>query len=996
MGFILILSAFLQFYEVIPLKKMIRVGLDIGSTTLKAVVLGEDGELLYEKYERHFSMITEKAAVMLREIAAAVPEQEVLFAISGSAGMGLADRLGLAFQQEVYATRRAVESVLGNVDTVIELGGEDAKILFLTNGGRRDLEVRMNGSCAGGTGAFIDQMATLLNITPNEMNDLAAHYDKLYSIASRCGVFAKSDIQPLLNQGARKEDISASIFAAVVNQTIAGLAQGRKISGKVVYLGGPLTFLPELRRSFDRTLGLEGICPEHSLYFVARGAAELANVRVRLPELIKTLEEAEPGRGYKSCRPLFADPSEYAAFCARHDAARVETVEDDGYAGRAYLGVDAGSTTVKAVLIREDEQILYTEYLPNGGNPVPLVKTFLETIYSRFPNLTIAGAASTGYGEEMIKNAFCFDTSLVETMAHFAAAKKFQPQVDFIIDIGGQDIKCFKIRSGAIDNIFLNEACSSGCGSFLQTFAGALGYSIADFAKRGIYADNPVDLGSRCTVFMNSSVKQAQKDGATIENISAGLSISVVKNALYKVIRAANADSLGQHIVVQGGTFLNDAVLRAFEQEIGRDVTRPNIAGLMGAYGAALYAKRRAGEKSTVLDQEALRNFHHEVRNTTCRGCANHCSLTINTFDGGRRFIGGNRCEKPTAKTGKAVRMSLYDYKRQLLSAYKPQPGSRGKLGIPLGLNMFELLPFFHTFFTKLGFEVMASPASSRATYLLGQSTISSDTVCYPAKLMHGHVQTLIDSGVETIFYPCLTYNMDEGKGTNHFNCPVVAYYPEVIRVNMPDVKKIHLISDYICIHDPKQFVRTMLKILQREDPGITRREVKAASDAAYAKYHAFLEKIHQKGDEYLRLAREKRLPVVILAGRPYHLDPEVNHGIDQLIGELGAVVISEDAVAWHEEKFPVHVLNQWTYHTRLYAAAKFVAESGDPNLNLVQLVSFGCGVDAITTDEVRSILEAHDKIYTQIKIDEITNLGAVRIRLRSLFSALQDQGGTQ
>ncbi len=973
-----------------------RAGLDIGSTTLKAVVLDPTGRIVYEKYQRHFSQIAEKAAAMLRDIAETLGLDSLLFAVSGSAGMGLADRLGLSFQQEVYATRRAVESVLGDADTVIELGGEDAKILFLTNRGRKDLEVRMNGSCAGGTGAFIDQMATLLNISPDEMNALAAKSDKLYAIASRCGVFAKSDIQPLLNQGAKKENISASIFAAVVNQTIAGLAQGRKIAGKVVYLGGPLTFLPELRRSFDKTLGLTGICPDHSLYFVARGAAELADNAVRLQDLSEALERVEPGRGYKACRPLFTGPEEYEAFRARHAQARVETVDDPGCAGRAYLGVDAGSTTVKAVLIREDEQLLYTEYRPNGGNPVPLVKGFLETIYQKFPNLTIAGAASTGYGEDMIRHAFCFDTSLVETMAHFAAARKFQPEVDFIIDIGGQDIKCFQVRNGAIDNIFLNEACSSGCGSFLQTFAGALGDSIEDFARRGIYADRPVDLGSRCTVFMNSSVKQAQKDGATLENISAGLSVSVVKNALYKVIRAASADQLGQHIVVQGGTFHNDAVLRAFEQEIGRDVTRPNIAGLMGAYGAALYAKRHAGEKSTVLDAQALRSFRHETRNTTCQGCANHCSLTVNTFDGGRRFLGGNRCEKPAVKTGRAVKLSLYDYKRELLASYRPQPGPRGRMGIPMGLNLFELYPFFYTFFTELGFEVVHSPDSSRELYLLGQSSIPSDTACYPAKLIHGHIQTLIDSGVETVFYPCLTYNLDEGKGTNHFNCPVVAYYPEVIRVNLPDIQRVRYLGDYLCIHDRRQFVRRMAETLRPHWPELTARELKAAARAAYAEYGAFMERIRQKGSEYLSLARERRLPVVVLAGRPYHLDAEVNHGIDRLIGELGAVVVSEDAVAWQEEKFPVNVLNQWTYHTRLYAAARFVAESGDPSLNLVQLVSFGCGVDAITTDEVRAILEPKGKIYTQIKIDEITNLGAVRIRLRSLFAALRDQGGAQ
>ncbi len=978
------------------LKDQIRVGLDVGSTTLKAVVLGEQGELLFQSYERHFSMIAEKAMELLSRIRDTIGDREVLFAVSGSAGMGLADRLGLSFQQEVYATRRAVESTLEDVDTVIELGGEDAKILFLRNHGRRDLEVRMNGSCAGGTGAFIDQMATLLGITPGEMNDLAAGYDKIYSIASRCGVFAKSDIQPLLNQGAKKENISASIFAAVVNQTIAGLALGRKIEGRVVYLGGPLSFLPELRKSFDRALGLTGICPPHSLYYVALGAAQLASSRLRLSSLIETLQSAEPDRSYKTCRPLFESEEDYQKFTARHERARVRLASDPGsYEGPAYLGVDAGSTTVKAVLLGEDGSLLYTDYRPNGGNPVPLVREFLQTIYERFPHVTIAGAASTGYGEEMIKNAFCFDTSLVETMAHYAAAKEFQPDVDFIIDIGGQDIKCFKIRGGTIDDIFLNEACSSGCGSFLQTFAGALGYPIEEFSRLGLFADHPVDLGSRCTVFMNSSVKQAQKDGATIENISAGLSVSVVKNALYKVIRAASADSLGQHIVVQGGTFLNDAVLRAFEQEIGREVIRPNIAGLMGAYGAALHARRTSRGKSQILDAEALKNFRHEVQNVTCQGCQNHCSLTVNTFSSGRRFIGGNRCEKPTARRSSGERLSLYRYKRELLAAYRPVPGPRGKLGIPMGLNLFELYPFFHTFFTALGFEVLRSPDSSRELYLLGQDTISSDTACYPAKLMHGHIQSLIDEGVDTIFYPCMTYNIDEGKGTNHFNCPVVAYYPEVIRANMPDVKKIRFLGDYLGLHSPRQFEKRIYEILHPCWEDITRHEVKKAARLAYQELSDHLERIHRKGAEYLKIAREQNLPVIVLAGRPYHIDPEINHGIPELLEELGAVVLSEDSVAWQEEKFPVHVLNQWTYHARLYAAAKFVAESHDPRLNLVQLVSFGCGVDAITTDEVRSILEEGGKIYTQIKIDEITNLGAVRIRLRSLFAALGEGGET-
>lgn len=974
--------------------KNLRVGLDIGSTTLKAVVLDENGGILYHKYERHLSMIAEKSAQMLGDILTAIGDREVLFAVSGSAGMGLCDRLGLEFQQEVYATRKAVETVLPEADTVIELGGEDAKILFLTNAGRRDLEVRMNGSCAGGTGAFIDQMATLLGVTPPELDDLARHAEKIYSIASRCGVFAKTDIQPLLNQGAKKADVAASIFAAVVGQTIAGLAQGRPITGQVVYLGGPLTFFPELRRSFDRTLALTGVCPDNSLYFVARGAAELATQTVSLPAVLQALAGAGGEGGYRACNPLFVDAAQYEAFRQRHAKDRVDTVDDAAYAGPAYLGVDAGSTTVKAVLMREDEQILYTEYLPNGGNPVPLVRGFLQTIYEKFPHMTLAGAASTGYGEEMIQNAFCFDTSLVETMAHYAAARKFEPQVDFIIDIGGQDIKCFKIRNGAIDNIFLNEACSSGCGSFLQTFAGALGYPIEKFARLGLLADRPVDLGSRCTVFMNSSVKQAQKDGASIENISAGLSISVVKNALYKVIRAANADSLGSHIVVQGGTFLNDAVLRAFEQEIGRDVTRPNIAGLMGAYGAALHAKRRSKGSSTVLSEDGLAAFRHEVRNTTCKGCPNQCSLTINTFDGGRRFLSGNRCEKPTARSGSAVRYNLFEERRAMLASYRPKPGPRGKLGIPMGLNLYELYPFWHTFFTELGFEVIASETSSRATYLLGQSTIPSDTACYPAKLMHGHVQSLVLNGIDTIFYPCMTYNVNESKGDNHYNCPVVAYYPEVIRANMPDVKHIRFIAEHLGIHDRRRFVRRIGQVLSPYFPDLRAVQLRRAADAAYQEYNLFLSRIRRKGAEFLAAAQRENLPVVLLVGRPYHLDPEVGHGIDQLVCGLGAAVVSEDAVCHLVDKFPVDVLNQWTYHARLYAAAKYVADSQNPNLNLVQMVSFGCGVDAITTDEVRSILETGDKIYTQIKIDEITNLGAVKIRLRSLFSALQDKGG--
>lgn len=849
----------------------------------------------------------------------------------------------------------------------------------------------MNGSCAGGTGAFIDQMATLLNITPTELNEIAKQYDKIYTIASRCGVFAKSDIQPLLNQGAMKKDIAASILTAVVNQTVAGLAQGRKIEGQVVYLGGPLTFFSELRRSFDRTLGVEGICPEDSLYFVALGAAMSPDQsQVNLEELTRRVRSYTAQGGYQSCPPLFGSQEEYEAFRARHERDAVPQMDTHTPGEPIYLGIDAGSTTVKAVAMHEDETILCSRYISGNGDPVGLVREFLSDLYQTYPGIRIVGAASTGYGEELMKNAFGLDGGLVETVAHFKAAQKFRPNVDFIIDIGGQDIKCFQIRGGVIDNIFLNEACSSGCGSFLQTFAATLGYSIADFAQLGLMADRPVDLGSRCTVFMNSSVKQAQKDGASVENISAGLSISVVKNALYKVIRAANADDLGEHIVVQGGTFLNDAVLRAFEQEVGRDVVRPNIAGLMGAYGAALYAKERSQGKSGILTAEGLQHFTHKVKAVPCNGCANHCRLTVNTFDGGRRFIGGNRCERPLLHGSERKRYNLFEYKRELLSSYRPQKGPRGRIGIPMGLNLFELLPFWHTFFTKLGFEVVVSPPSSRSLYLKGQSTIPSDTVCYPAKLLHGHVQSLLDEGIDTIFYPCMSYNLDEGLGDNHYNCPVVAYYPEVIGANMPELRKATFIQDYVGLHRPHDFVKKMRGILAKYFDAIPQKEIQAAADAAYEEYRAFLARVRQKGAEYLDLARAKKMPAMILSGRPYHLDPEINHGIDTLICDLGAVVVTEDSVSHLVDYFPTGVLNQWTYHSRLYAAAKYICDQPEQNLNLVQLVSFGCGVDAITTDEVRAILEEGGRIYTQIKIDEITNLGAVKIRLRSLFAALE------
>ena len=961
-----------------------RLGLDIGSTTIKCVVLDDNNKLIYSTYERHFSQITQKIAEILGTVRQKVSGVEnALVALSGSAGMGVAQSCGIEFVQEVYATRVAANTFIPGTDVIIELGGEDAKILFLTNG----MEVRMNGTCAGGTGAFIDQMATLLNVPLESLDELASQHEKTYTIASRCGVFAKTDIQPLLNQGARKSDIAESIFCAVVNQTVAGLAQGREIKGKVVYLGGPLTFMSQLRKRFDKVLDTKGICPENSLYYVACGAALCATQQIDFDKTTEKVKTYHASGSFAFNQPLFTDEKSYNDFKLRHSRATVEQKSLEGYKGKAYIGMDAGSTTVKAVVLGENGELLYSKYMPSKGNPVELIKGCLEEIYSICPDIDIAGSAVTGYGEDIIKNAFSVDIGVVETIAHFTAAKFFMPDVEFIIDIGGQDIKCFKIRNGAIDNIFLNEACSSGCGSFLQTFANALGYSIADFANLGLFAKQPVDLGSRCTVFMNSSVKQAQKDGATIEDISAGLSLSVVKNALYKVIRASSPEELGRRIVVQGGTFLNDAVLRAFELEMGVEVIRPNIAGLMGAYGAALYSMSKSNGKSTIITKQELDSFEHKISVVNCGLCPNNCRLTVNSFSGGKKFIAGNRCERPVTKKAPDDSLNMYSYKLKLLEEYKPLKGKRGKIGLPLGLNMYELLPFWHTFFTSLGFEVVHSPYSSRKLYTLGQQTIPSDTVCFPAKLMHGHIQSLINDGVKTIFYPCLSYNIDEGLGDNHYNCPVVAYYPEVIKNNMGDIEKVTFIKDYLGIHRKKDFPKKAHEALSKYFDDITLGEVKNAAAKAYDEYDRYFERVRKQGDEIIRQAEEKGMQIIVLSGRPYHIDPEINHGIDKLISGFNVAIVSEDVVSCRVEKFRTTVLNQWTYHSRLYAAAKYISDKD--NMNLVQLVSFGCGVDAITTDEVREILEKSGKIYTQIKIDEITNLGAVKIRLRSLLSAI-------
>ena len=968
-----------------------RVGLDIGSTTIKCVVLDEQDKVIYSTYERHYSHILEKGQELLQRVAKDyVPGGRAMLAISGSAGMGLADSCGVPFVQEVFATRVAANRLAPGTDCIIELGGEDAKILFLTNG----TEVRMNGSCAGGTGAFIDQMATLLKMSADEMGKAAQASTRTYTIASRCGVFAKSDIQPLINQGALAGDIAASIYQAVVNQTIAGLAQGRPIKGNVLYLGGPLTFSSVLRQSFDKTLGLTGTCPENSLLYVALGAAFYADRESDLAEVVKRLANYSATATYVSLPPLFANKQEYEDFHARHMRACVPCVPFGAECGPVHIGIDSGSTTIKLVVIDENSNILFTSYRPNLGNPIPLVKETLLKLYKDHPGLQIASVTTTGYGEELIKNAFHCDRGLVETVAHFTAAKHFMPNVDFIIDIGGQDMKCFKIEDGAISNIFLNEACSSGCGSFLQTFAQALGYDVKEFAALGLFADRPVDLGSRCTVFMNSSVKQAQKDGASIENISAGLSISVVKNALYKVIRASSPEELGRKIVVQGGTFYNEAVLRAFEKEMGVEVIRPDIAGLMGAYGAALFGLRRshkAGQThSSMMGQQELENFTQKVVSVKCGACGNHCQLTVNTFADGRKYISGNRCDKPITGKSEDNSLNLYAYKQELLAAYKPVPGKRGSIGIPLCLNFYELLPFWHAFWTKLGFAVHVSPVSSRGLYLAGQATIPSDTACFPAKLSHGHIAELCKMGVDMIFYPCMTYNVDEGLGQNHYNCPVVAYYPEVLAGNCPELEQVPFFYEYIDIARRKDFTAKMPKLLEKYLPGIPRHEVKQAIDAAYAEYARHMALVRQKGEQIIEKARAEHRRIIVLAGRPYHVDPEVNHGIDKLIIRQGAAVVTEDSVSHLMEKFPTSVLNQWTYHSRLYAAAKYCTTQ--PDMDLVQLVSFGCGLDAITTDETREILQEGGKLYTQLKIDEITNLGAVNIRLRSLFAALDER----
>lgn len=982
----------------------ILLGMDIGSTTAKVVII-DQGEIVWQKYERHFSQVRNKALEMVTEAAPLLQGRRFYAALSGSAGLGLARAADLPFVQEVFATGEVVEALEPDTDVVIELGGEDAKVIFFRGG----MDERMNGTCAGGTGAFIDQMATLLSVSIEELDALSQKHERLYPIASRCGVFAKSDIQPLLNQGARKEDLAASIYQAVVDQTIAGLAQGRRIEGHVMFLGGPLHYCHGLRERFVESLRLpdeHAVFPEYGRFAVAIGAALYAGKQGRsfeYGEWVHHLEEATSEQ-YDKVRhdPLFASPEEYDAFLERHNRADVLHRPLDSYAGPAYLGVDCGSTTTKLVLITPQGELLHSHYSSNHGDPIHVVHEQLTHIYDILgPDITIAGSAVTGYGEELIQRAFHLDGGLVETMAHYKAAKHFDPDVDYILDIGGQDMKCLAVKNDSIDSITLNEACSSGCGSFIETFAKALGYSIEEFARLGLFAKAPVDLGSRCTVFMNSSVKQAQKDGAGVEDISAGLSESIVKNALYKVLRVHSAEELGEHIVVQGGTFLNDAVLRAFERELGGEVTRPSIAGLMGAFGAALYARDASSESSSVLDAHALERFVHTATTVTCKGCTNRCALTINTFAFGDRYISGNKCEKgallaldrPLSPDVENGIPNLYRYKRDRLRALSKQEstGAGRSIGLPMSLGMFELAPLWHEIFAALGFRVVVSGFSDKRLYSLGQYTIPSDTACYPAKLMHGHMERLLAQDVDAIFYPCLTYNMkDHGQADNYYNCPVVAYYSEVLAGNMDSIKKTNFLYPYLCINDRRQLSKGLYECLSAYYPDISRKEVTDAVRRGMDAHSRWIRDIRDEGDRALAWARKNGKRIIVLAGRPYHIDPGICQGIDQLIESLGFVVVTEDCVSPKVMPERVRILNQWVYHARLYDAARYVASHDD--CELVQLVSFGCGLDAITTDEVRSILEDAGRLYTQIKIDEISNLGAAKIRLRSLMGALEER----
>ena len=974
-----------------------KLGIDIGSTTVKIAVLDDNNNILFSDYERHFANIQETLQSLLEKAVAELGEFEVYPVITGSGGLTLAKHLEVPFTQEVVAVSTALQDYAPQCDVAIELGGEDAKIIYFTNG----IDQRMNGICAGGTGSFIDQMATLLQTDAMGLNEYAKNYKSIYPIAARCGVFAKTDIQPLINEGATKEDLSASIFQAVVNQTISGLACGKPIRGNVAFLGGPLHFLSELRQAFIRTLSLgpdEIIAPDHSHLFAAVGSAmnysedvcvPVEDIIARLKGKIKLEFEVE------RMEPLFENQFAYDEFTKRHSSHHVKTADIASYKGNCYLGIDAGSTTTKVALVDEDGNLLYSFYSSNNGSPLATTIKAIKEIYTLLPpEAKIVQSCSTGYGEALIKSALMLDEGEVETVSHFYAAAFFDPEVDCIIDIGGQDMKCIKIKNQTVDSVQLNEACSSGCGSFIETFAKSLNFTVQDFAKAALFANHPIDLGTRCTVFMNSKVKQAQKEGAEVADISAGLAYSVIKNALYKVIKISDPDDLGKHIVVQGGTFYNDAVLRSFEKITGVQAIRPDIAGIMGAFGAALIARERYDgiSESSMLSIDKINSLTYETKLTRCKGCTNSCHLTINKFSGGRQFITGNRCERGLGKEKNKEKLpNLFDYKFHRLFDYEPlseEKAVRGTVGIPRVLNMYENYPFWYTFFTKLGYRVVLSPQSSHKLYELGIESIPSESECYPAKLAHGHIMWLIKQGVKFIFYPCVPYEHNEYEGTNnHYNCPIVTSYAENIKNNVEELK-----TENIDFRNPFMSFESEEKLLKRlveEFSYISSSEVKSAVHDAWNEMMACRNDVRKKGEEVIQYLNETGKRGIVLAGRPYHIDPEVNHGIPELINSYGLAVLTEDSVAHlGTVERPLIILDQWMYHSRLYAAANYVKTVD--NLDLIQLNSFGCGLDAVTTDAVNDILTKSGKIYTVLKIDEVNNLGAARIRVRSLIAALR------
>ncbi len=979
------------------------LGIDIGSTTVKIAILRpEDRDMVFSDYERHHANIQQTLSGLLRKAERALGDIELAPVITGSGGLTLAGLLDIPFTQEVVAVATSLRAYAPQTDVAIELGGEDAKIIYFTGG----IDQRMNGICAGGTGSFIDQMAALLQTDAAGLNAYAAHYKAIYPIAARCGVFAKSDIQPLINDGATREDLAASIFQAVVNQTISGLACGKPIRGNVAFLGGPLHFLPELKNAFVRTLHLtaeQTIAPENAHLFAAVGAAMTAgaDAHARPLSVLRSTLEAEKRVRFeiKRMEPLFTSREEYEAFRARHSRHKVRTGKLTSYRGNCFLGIDAGSTTTKAALVGDDGSLLYSFYSNNNGSPLATAIRALGEIREQLPaTARIVYSCATGYGEALIKAAFMLDEGEVETIAHYTAASFFDPEVDCILDIGGQDMKCIRIRDRAVDSVQLNEACSSGCGSFIETFAVSMGYTAPEFAQEALFAENPIDLGTRCTVFMNSNVKQAQKEGAPVSDISAGLAYSVIKNALYKVMKIAGPEDLGAHTVVQGGTFYNDAVLRSFERISGCEAVRPDIAGIMGAFGAALIARDRwQWKKTSMMSLDDIAALHYDTRMTRCQGCVNHCMLTVNIFDGGRRrYISGNRCERGLGgdrKPGDAI-PNLFAYKLRRVFDYRPLPpekAPRGTVGIPRVLNMYENYPFWATFFRELGYRVLLSPQSSRQIYELGIESIPSESECYPAKLAHGHVQWLLQQGVKFIFYPCLPYERNETPdANNHYNCPIVTSYPENIKNNVEELAdpSILFLHPFLPFDDGNVLARQLIRELSGP-LSIPVDDIIEATHKAWAELERARRDIQHQGEETLRYMDLTGRRGIVLAGRPYHIDPEINHGIPEMIASYGLCVLTEDSVSHlAEPDRPLIAVDQWMYHSRLYRAAELVKSRND--LDLVQLNSFGCGLDAITTDQVSDILTRSGKLYTVLKIDEMNNLGAARIRIRSLIAALR------